>query len=298
MIRGARAGRVGRPLGLAVVAGLLGGPLVAQFMTGKRIFDEQHREARTSLQASEMLEKVGFDQRLGGALPLETRWRDASGRELSLGEVFRGRPVLVVFGYYHCPVLCPLLVDGVAAGLKGVPLEPGKDYDVVFVSIDPADTIESAAKYRRRALERYGQPDLREGWHFLVGEAPDIQALTDAAGFRFVEDPATGEFAHAAGLVVTTPEGIIARYLFGVDLAPRDLKFSVLEASRGAIGTVADRILLLCFEYNEALGRYTAATFLWLRIGGALTFVALLAFIGTMLMRERRARPVGGTLPA
>ncbi len=278
----------------ATYLAILNGEVQAQFMTGKRIFDEQHREARNSLRAEEFVEKVGFDQRLGQFLPLETEWRDSAGERRRLGEFFRDRPVLLAFGYYRCPVLCPLLVDGLASALKPLALEPGKDFELVFVSIDPEDLPESAARYQERAVARFGRGKGETGWHFLVGNAASIAALTDAAGFRFVKDDASGEYAHAAGLVITAPDGRISRYLYGVDFAPRDVRFAVLEASASRIGTVTDRILLLCFEYNESLGRYTAATFLWLRLGGVLTVVGLLSAIAAMLWRERRTRQLQG----
>jgi protein SCO1/2 len=279
--------------GLAWVAQVERGD--AQFMTGKRIFDEQQREAKATLKAEELVSKVGFDQRLGGELPLASSWRDVNGETRQLGEFFGKRPVLLAFGYYHCPVLCPLLVDGIVAALKPLTLQLGVDFEVVFVSIDPKDTPETALRYQKRALSRLGRGgEKSEGWHFLVGDPAAIASLTEAAGFRYVLDPATGEYAHAAGLVVASPEGRISRYLFGVDFAPRDIRFALLDASAGRVGTVADRMLLLCFEYNEALGRYTALTFFWLRVGGVLTFLALITAIVSMLWRERRARQLEG----
>jgi protein SCO1/2 len=268
-------------------------------MTGRRV--EQDRERGAALAAERLVREVGFDQNLGGALPLEARFRDETGREVRLGDYFdAGRPVLLAFVYYRCPMLCTLVADGVAASFKGIPFVPGRDFDVVFLSIDPEDDPERAAAKKQAALARYGAPETAAGWHFLSGDARAIAAATEAAGFRYVRDAASGEYAHAAGIVLATAEGRISRYLFGIDYAPRDLKLALVEASAGKVGGLVDRLLLLCYHYDAAMGRYTAVSLLALRLLAGATLAALAGYVVFSLTRERRARrrlAAGGAVP-
>jgi protein SCO1/2 len=267
----------------------LAAPLPAQFMTGRRV--DQDRERGAALAAERLVREVGFDQNLGAALPLEARFRDESGREVRLGDYFgRGRPVLLAFVYYRCPMLCTLVADGVASSFKGIPFVPGREFEVVFLSIDPEDTPERAAAKKDAALARYGAAETAAGWHFLSGDAEAIAAATGAAGFRYVRDAGSGEYAHAAGLVLATADGRISRYVFGIDYAPRDLKLALVEASEGRIGGVVDRLLLLCYHYDAAMGRYTAVSMLALRLLAAATLAALVCYVLFSLSRERRAR--------
>lgn len=260
-----------------------------QFMTGRRV-DRDRLAAEAATPARQLVEQVGFDQRLGEAIPLDLRVRDESGRELALGELFGDKPVLLGLVYYRCPVLCTLVERGLVSGLKPLDLEPGSDFEVVFVSIDPSETPEIAAERKRAVLADYGRPATASGWHFLTAEEGEIRRLADAVGFRYARDPESGQYAHAAGLTAVTPDGLLARYLYGVDFAPRDLKFSLLEASGGRIGSPIDKALLVCFRYDANLGKYTAATMTILRIGATLTIAALGTFLFLALRRERRSR--------
>jgi protein SCO1/2 len=286
----------GRAAALAALLALAAAAAEGQFMTGKRV-ERDRLAAETATPARQLVERVGFDQKLGGELPLDLGFRDDTGRELRLGELFAaGRPVVLGLVYYRCPVLCTLVERGLASGLKPLDLEPGRDFEVVFVSIDPTDTPETAAGRRSDVLAHYGRDSAAAGWHFLVGDEASIARLADAVGFRYALDPGTGQYAHAAGLAVATPDGVLSRYLYGVDYAPRDLKLALVESSRGEIGTVLDKALLVCFRYDAALGKYTAATMTVLRIGATLTVLALGAFLFFALRRERRDRrlPAGG----
>lgn len=261
----------------------------AQFMTGKRI--EKERAADVAASSSrELVERIGFDQRLGEPLPLELEFRDESGRTVRLGDYFGAKPVVLGLVYYRCPVLCGLVERGLGSGLKPLDLEPGRDFEVVFVSIDPTDTPELAAERKAETVAGYGRPATAAGWHFLSGAEPEIRALADAVGFRYAPDPATGQFAHAAGLTVVTGEGVLSRYLFGVDYAPRDLKLALVESSDGRIGGPAEQLLLVCFRYDAAMGKYTAATYLILRLAATVTLAALVVFLAFALRRERRER--------
>lgn len=273
----------------ALAAAALAVPAPAQFMTGRGP-GAARPEGVDPLTAKRIVGEVGFDQRLGERLPLEASFRDETGREVRLGDYFGEKPVLLALVYYHCPMLCTMVTNAVASSFKGLPFEPGREFEVVFVSFDPTDTAARAAEKKAAAVERYGRADTAAGWHFLTGDPAAIGALTSAAGFRYLKDETSGEFAHAAGVMVATPDGRLARYLFGIDYAPRDLKLALVEASAGKIGGVVDQLLLLCYHYDTALGRYTAVSMLWLRIVAAATLAALASFIVFMLVRERRAR--------
>ncbi len=272
---------------VAVVIGTA--PAAAQFMTGRGPA-EASDAAVDPRRAQRILSEVGFDQRLGERLPLDLELTDESGRRQPLAELFGDKPVLLAFVYYRCPMLCPLVTKGIASSFKVLPYLPGEDFDVVFVSIDPEDDPERAAEKKALALDEYGKPETAAGWHFLTGGPEEIAALTEAAGFRYVKDERTGEYAHAAGVILLTSDGRLSRYLFGIDYAPKDLQLALVEASEGRIGGVVERLLLLCFHYDVALGRYTAVSMLWLRIIAAVTMTALLGYVVLMLVRERRAR--------
>jgi len=236
------------------------------------------------------LREVGFDQRIGAPVPLDLAFRDADGGEVRLGELFAGRPVALTLVYHSCPMLCPMTLEGIARSLRGIAFSVGEEYDVVVVSFDPREGPAESAAARERAVTRYGRAGTEGGWHFLTGEEASIAALAEAVGFRYAFDAERGEFAHPAGLVVLTAEGTIARYLFGIDYPPKDLRLALVEAGEGRLGGPTDHLLLYCYRYDPAVGRYTAATMNLIRAGGAATLAALFGFIGAMLWRERRAR--------
>jgi len=241
-----------------------------------------------ALNAQKISEQVGFDQRLGETLPLDLPFRDETGKAVRLGDYFGEKPVLLSFVYYKCPVLCPQIIIGTSAAFKGIPYEPGREFEVVFVSFDPADTSAQAAEKKSSAVERYGKASTAAGWHFLTGEADAIARLTEAAGFRYAYDPTIQQFAHASGVVVATPQGQLARYLYGVEYAPKDLKLALFEASEGRIGGLSEKLMLLCFNYDAALGKYTVATLFSVKVAGAVTLAALIFSMVWMLRSERR----------
>ena len=245
----------------------------------------------------EPLREVGFDQKLGGELPLDLVFRDADGRRVALGDYFDGRPVALSLVYYDCPMLCPLTLSGLAQSLKPLELSAGEEFQVVVVSFDPTETSETARVARDRYLPLYGREGAEEGWHFLTGDQTSIDRLADAVGFRYTWDAERAEYAHAAGLVVATPEGRIARYFFGTDHPARDLRLAFVEATDGAIGSPIDQVLLYCFHYDPATGRYSAATWNLVRAGAILTLAALGTFLFVMLRRDRRRAPLGPDAP-
>lgn len=235
------------------------------------------------------LREVGFDQRLGETLPLQAVFRDSSGRQVRLGDYFGRRPVVVSLAYYGCPMLCTLSLNGLASALQALSFDAGREFEVVTVSFDPKETTEQAAAARQAYLARYRRPEAGNGWHFLTGDAQAIEALTRSIGFRYAWDDETRQYAHPAGIVVATPEGRIARYLYGVEYAPKDLRFGLVEASAGRVGTPVDHLLLYCYQYDPVRGRYGATILRTLRFLAILTVVGLVSLIAVMRLRERTA---------
>jgi protein SCO1/2 len=243
------------------------------------------------------LQQVRFDQRLGEQVRLDTVFRDEAGRKVRLGDYFGQRPVVLVLAYYECPMLCDLVLNGLAGSLKALTFNPGQEYDIVVASIDPGETPALATEQKRQALARFNRSGTENGWHFLTGDQSAIDALTDDVGFRYVYDSERDEYAHAAGVTVLTPEGRISRYLFGIDFPPRDVRMALIESTENKIGSLVDQAMLYCFHYNPTIGRYTAATMLILRIAGAVTLVAVVLMI--VLLRRREAQtPQPGPLGA
>ncbi len=234
------------------------------------------------------LADVGYDQRIGEPLPLDVTFQDETGRPVALREYFGRGPVILVPAYYRCPMLCPLVLSGLASALRAIALDAGRDFTVVAFSFDPTDTTAAAAARKARVLADYPRPGAAGGWHFLTGDAAAIAALTRAIGFRYARDAAHAQFAHAAGVVVATPAGTIARYFFGVEFPPRDLRLALVDASAGRLGSVVDQLLLFCFHWDPATGRYDRVALGAVRAGGVVTLLALASFVGLMLRRERR----------
>lgn len=222
---------------------------------------------------------VGFDQNIGQTLPLDTAFKDETGKSVRLGDYFGKKPVVLTFAYFTCPMLCGLTMQGLSTSLKGMNLDAGRDFEVLTVSFEPKDTAEMARAKKDLAIARYGRPGASAGWHFLTGDEAAITAVTRAAGFRYEWDAADKQYAHATGIVVATPEGQLARYLLGVEYAPRDLRLSLVEASQNKLGNVVDQLLLLCYHYDPKTGRYGAIALGSMRAAGALTLIALGAFV-------------------
>jgi len=239
------------------------------------------------------LRDVAFDQRLGEALPLDAALVDESGRAVRLGDYFGRRPVVLSLAYYGCPMLCTLSLNGLASAMKTLSFDAGREFDVVTVSFEPKETPEQAASAKKTYLERYGRPEAAAGWHFLTGDAAAVAAVTRAVGFRYAWDEETRQYAHPTGVVVATPEGRIARYLYGVEYAPKDLRFALVEASAGRVGTPVDQLLLYCYEYDPVRGRYGAAIMRTVRFMGILTVLGLVALIAVLRRGERTAAASG-----
>jgi protein SCO1 len=243
--------------------------------------------AQTAL--PKILKNVGFDQRLNEQVPLNLTFVDEQGQRRALGTYFTDRPVVLVLAYYRCPMLCTQVLNGLVLGLRDTGLAIGKDFTVVTVSFDPHDTAETAAAKKASYVRAYGQPEAAAGWHFLTGDRASIDALTRAVGFRYAYDPASDQYAHAAGIVVLTPTGKISRYFYDVHYSGRDLRLGLIEASHNKIGSPIDQILLFCFHYDPTAGKYGAAIMNFIRAGGILTMVGLAIGFG-FLMRSERGR--------
>jgi protein SCO1/2 len=231
------------------------------------------------------LQGVGFDPQLNARLPMELVFRNEEGQDVSLSAYFGRQPVMLAFVYYGCPMLCNELERGVVGTLKTISFNPARDYQVVFVSIDPRETPEMAREKKLQAMSRFARPETAAGWHFLTGPKESIAALAGAANFRFTFDERTNLFAHASGILLLTPDGRISRYFFGVDFPPRDVRLGLVEASAGKIGTAADHVLLFCFQYDPSSARYSATILRIVRAGGILTIAAIL--LGIVLFRRR-----------
>jgi protein SCO1/2 len=234
------------------------------------------------------LEGVGIDQRLNDPLPLDAAFRDEAGRTVNLSDYFGKRPVILALVYFNCPMLCTQVLNGLVSSLGVVSLSAGSDFDVVVVSFDPRDTPEAAKAKKEAYLTRYKRPGASGGWHFLTGDPKSIAAITKAAGFRYRYDEKLGQFAHASAILVATPGGRIARYFYGIEYAPRDVRLGLVEASAGRIGTPVDQVLLYCFHYDPSSGRYGAVVMNIVRLAGAATLVVLA--IAILIMSRRRAR--------
>jgi protein SCO1/2 len=240
-----------------------------------------------------ILQQVHIDQKIGQPLPLDLAFKDEKGRDVRLGEFFTGRPVVLALAYYECPMLCTQVLNGMTGALKTLSLDAGKDFDVVVVSIDPRDTPALAAAKKANYLRSYGRPMSAAGWHFLTGTNASIKPLAAAIGFHYAYDDNLKQFAHGAAIYVATPKGVVSRYLLGIDFAPRDLRLALVEASNNQLGTVGDKVLLLCYHYDPESGKYGTAVLNSIRVGFVATVGAFLTFLFVSLRRERHGTQAG-----
>jgi protein SCO1/2 len=247
----------------------------------------QDTSLRPALPAS--LAGVGIDQKLDTQVPLHLTFTDEFGNQIPLSTYFHpGKPVILALVYYRCPMLCTQILNGVASSLKAVSLDPGKDFEVVAISFDPKDTPETAASKKQLYMRRYGRPGTANGWHLLTGSEANIKALTEAIGYHYKYDPATDQFAHASGIMIATPEGRLSRYFYGVEYAPRDVRLGLVEASQNKIGNPVDQILLFCFHYDPATGKYGAIVMNIIRLTSIAFVLVAGTFLAIVLRRDAR----------
>ena len=231
------------------------------------------------------LKSVGIDQRLNEQVPLDAVFKDEQGREVRLSEFFKGKPVVLSLVYYTCPMLCTQVLNGELGTFRQISFNIGEQYEVVTVSFDPKETPQLAASKKETYMKGYNRAGGEAGWHFLTGDAANIKRLTDAVGFRYVWDDQTKQFAHASGVMVLTPQGKLARYFYGIDYPPRDLRLGLVEASENKIGTPVDTLMLYCYHYDPATGKYGAVVMNIMRLAGVVTVVLI---VGLLLVLRRR----------
>lgn len=254
----------------------------------------QYMGRPSPLPPSTVVTQVRIDQQLNGRVPLDLRFRNEAGETVPLSACLDGKPAVLTLVYFGCPSLCTVTLNNLTGALGAVSLDAGDEFSILTVSFDPDEAPKLAAAKKAAYLRQYDRPTAARGWHFLTGDEESIASLTDAVGFRYVYDPATGEYAHASVVIVLTPEGRISRYLFGLEHSPKDLQLALVEASERRVGSVVDRALLLCYQYDPVSGRYGFAIMSALKAGGALTMLMIGAYVGRKLWQERRATAGSG----
>lgn len=243
------------------------------------------------------LRDVGIDQRLNEQLPLDVTFRDEAGRTVKIGDYFGSKPVVLALVYYSCPMLCNQVLNGLSSSLDILRFDVGKEFNVVTLSFDSRDTTELAMKKKEEYLKRYNRPGASEGWHFLTGDQQSIDRITEAVGFKYDYDEETNQFAHASGIMVLTPGGKLARYFYGVEYYPKDLRLGLIEASENKIGNPVDQILLYCYHYDPMTGKYGAVVLNIMRLAGVVTIITLIALFIILRRRDpsRAGASLGGT---
>src|SRR5277367_2525542 len=234
-------------------------------------------------QLPQILQKVGVSQHLNQQLPLDASFVDENGKSVKLGDYFGKHPAILSLVYYTCPMLCSEELDGLTSSLEMVKLNPGKDFDVVIISIDPSDTPELAAKSKALYVKRYGRPETAAGWHFLTGQRPAIDAVTNAVGFGYVRVPGPDgkltQFAHASSIEIVTPEGKLAQYYLGVEYSPKDILLGLIDASGNKIGSPVANILTYCYHYDPQTNQHSLIVARVVQLGGMMTVVSLGGFL-------------------
>lgn len=239
----------------------------------------------------DLLKDVGIDQKLNQSVPLNLTFRDEHGKPVQLGQYFGRKPVILSLVYYNCPMLCTQVLNGLESSLKLIPMDIGKQFDVVTVSIDPTERPVLAEAKQALYTGLYGRPNAAQGWHFLTGDEPQIRQLANAVGFRYAYDPGSKQFAHASAIMVLTPEGKISRYFYGIQFPSRDLRLGLVEASEGKIGTPVDQVLLFCYHYDPSTGKYGLLISRLIQAAGAVTVLAIGGLILVLYRKEHYALP-------
>jgi len=239
----------------------------------------------------DLIQQVGFDQKLGDQIPLALSFTDSTGRPVRLADYFGEKPVILALGYYECPMLCSLVRNGLYESLKQLDFTVGNEFDVVIVSIDPGETAEDAEVKRQVSIMNYERSTSEDGWHFLVGQEESIEPLAEAIGFRYTYDQEIDQYVHPSGIVVLTPEGQISRYFYGIDYPARDLRLGLVEAASNQIGSPVDQLLLTCYHYDPVSGEYTLVIMDIIRIIGLLT-VAVIGVVLYFMFRRDRGKPL------
>jgi len=239
----------------------------------------------------EVLKRIGLDQKLNAQVPLDLTFRDEHGATVALRQYFGSRPVILTLVYYECPMLCTFVLNGVLNSAKHLAFDLGKDFDIVTVSIDPAEKPMLAEAKHTMYAGLYGRPGGLSGWHFLTGEESSIRRLAESVGFRYAYDKASEQYGHPSGIMVLTPAGRVSRYFYGIEYAPRDLRFALVEASGGKIGNPVDQILLACYHYDPMTGKYGLVISRVVRLAGLATVLLIGAMMVVFFRGERYRLP-------
>jgi protein SCO1/2 len=241
---------------------------------------------------SRILDKVGIQQHLDQQLPLSLTFTDDAGKQVQLADYFGKKPAILALVYYQCPMLCSEELNGLTSALLMVDEAPGRDFNVIVVSIDPSEGTDLAAAKKRSYLKRYGKPQTANGWHFLTGTEPNIDALTNAVGFKYTKIPGPDgkltQYAHASAIQLVTPEGKLAQYYLGVEYSPKDLRLGLVESSHGKIGSPVDNILTYCYHYDPGTNKHSLIVARVVQLGGLVTMVSLGGFMFLMFRRDYR----------
>jgi protein SCO1 len=265
---------------------LLGSPLFAQVSS----YGDKQSGENTGDQLPQVLQKVGVSQHLNQQLPLDAIFLDETGKSVSLGDYFGKRPAILSMVYYNCPMLCSEEMDGLTSALEMVKLTPGKDFDVILISIDPSETPDLAAKRKAFYLKRYGRPETAAGWHYLTGQRPAIDAVTNAVGFGYVRVPGPdgrlSQFAHASSIEIVTTNGKLAQYYLGVEYSPKDMLLGLIEASGNKIGSPVANILTYCYHYDPQTNKHSLVVVRVVQLGGMVTVASLGGFMFLMFRRD------------
>jgi protein SCO1/2 len=260
-------------------------------------YTDRTRDPGTPVAEGPKLEHVGVKEHLGGILPKDASFRDETGASVTLGTYFSGKkPAVLVFAYHSCPMLCSMVLDATVKGLKGIDWTVGKEYDVVVLSIDPKEELDRTNRKRNEILSKYGRGDgPASGMHFLIGDKVSIDRAADAAGLEYQYDAASSQYGHPATIMLVAPNGEFARYLYGLDYSPNDLKIGLIEASKGNHISTIDQVILYCFMYDGKQSRYVLVAKNVMKLGGVITALLLGGTLALFWLRERR-RKTGGLL--
>jgi protein SCO1 len=272
----------------ALCCTLLGASALAQVSS---YGDKQEGENRGD-ELPQVLAKVGVAQHLNQLLPLDAQFVDDTGKTVRLGDYFGKHPAILSLVYYNCPMLCSEEMDGLAGALEMVKLTPGKDFEIVIISIDPTETPAIAAKKKAFYVKRYGRPETANGWHFLTGQMPAIDAVSNAVGFGYVRVPGPDgkldQYAHASAIELVTTDGHLAQYYLGVEYSPKDVLLGLIEASGNKIGSPVANILTYCYHYDPQTNRHSLIVARVVQLGGMVTVASLGSFMFVMFRRDLR----------
>jgi protein SCO1 len=242
-------------------------------------------QARPPQGLDPILTNVGVEQKLNSQVPLEAKFRDENGQPVVLKQYF-DKPVILTLVYYTCPMLCSEVLNGTVSSLKPVKFDVGKEFNVVTISIDPKDTPGTAMGKKKMMMARYGRHGAEQGWHFLTGDKENIDAVAKAVGWKYAYDPRSGQYAHASAIMLLTPEGKVSRYFYGIEYSAKDIQFGIMDASQNKIGSIADQVVLYCYHYDPATGKYGVAVMRLVRAAGLLTVALICGFVFMAVRRE------------